>query len=97
MKTSAEGRIESVNVGTPREIVRYGRPTTTAIWKEPVVVAAGDGFASAAAPAHPVTIGLIAHLNHADRKLAQLLLDAAFAKLDPAAWDELLAMIRIPA
>jgi|SRR6266567_9035603 len=218
MQMSAEGRIDSVNVGTPREIVRYGLPTTTAIWKEPVagpvaigaqsvdgdhqadptvhggprksvyayaaedyawwseelgrrlgpgtfgdnlttsgldlgalrigeevragtallrvtqprfpcwklgvrmgspqfprrflkaarsgayfevveqgVVAAGDGIASAAAPAHPVTIGLIAHLNHADRKLAQLLLDAAFAKLDPAAWDELLAMIRIPA
>ena len=218
MKTSAEGRIESINVGTPREIVRYGRPTTTAIWKEPVegpvrilaqsvagdhqadptvhggprksvyaysvedyawwseelgrrlgpgtfgenlttsgldlnalrigeevragtallrvtqprfpcwklgarmgspqfprrflkaaragayfevveqgLVAAGEGIASAAVPSPPVTLGLIAHLNHADRKLAQLLLQAAFAKLDPAAWDELLAMIQIPA
>src|SRR3989442_6916120 len=195
MQTIAVGRIESVNVGTPREIVRYGRPTTTAIWKEPVSrrvailgqsvagdhqadpsvhggprkavyayaaedyawwseqlgrrlgpgtfgdnlttsgidlgdlrigeqvragtallrvtqprfpcwklgvrmgspqfprrflregrsgtyfsvleegeVEAGDDLAAAAAPVHPVTVGLIAHLNHADRRLALLLL-----------------------
>ena len=42
------GRVESINVGSPRQVQWHGRTVTTAIWKEPVsgrVVAGGVNLA----------------------------------------------------
>lgn len=54
-------------------------------------IGAGDAVMPSSQPDHPITIGLIAHLNHADHALGQLLLQAAHAGLGPQDWDELLA------
>jgi hypothetical protein len=43
-----------------------------------------------------VTVGLIAHLNHADRELAALLMGAVQAGLSTAEWDSLLAKVAAP-
>ena len=51
---------------------------------------AGDPIVPVSRPAHPVTVGLIAHLNHADRQLAALLMDAVQAGLSPNEWEALL-------
>ena len=48
------------------------------------------------AAGRPVTVGLIAHLNHADRQLAALLMEAVQAGLSGAEWDALLARIATP-
>jgi MOSC domain-containing protein YiiM len=53
-------------------------------------VGAGDPVERVSRPDHPVTIGLVARLNHDDVDLAQLLLQAARAGLEPAEWAELL-------
>lgn len=44
-------------------------------------VAAGDAVEVLSRPRHAVTVGLIAHLNHADRPGAKRLLEAAAADL----------------
>ncbi|MGH2717847.1 MAG: MOSC domain-containing protein [Actinomycetota bacterium] len=49
---------------------------------EPGTIAAGDRVELLSRPAHRLTIGLIAHLNHADRQLAGLLLEAAAAGIE---------------
>jgi hypothetical protein len=43
-----------------------------------------------------VTVGLIAHLNHADRHLAALLMEAVQTGLSGAEWDALLARVATP-
>ena len=53
-------------------------------------VGAGDTVETVSRPSHPVTIGLIARLNHADVNLARLMLQAARLDLDPEEWEELL-------
>jgi MOSC domain-containing protein YiiM len=57
---------------------------------QPGSVQAGDDVARLSAPNHPVTIGLIARLNHADRALALALLEAAAAGALPEGLGELL-------
>lgn len=58
---------------------------------EPGIVTAGDAIERLSRPPHPVTIGLIAHLNHADRQLASLLLQAAEAGVELEELSDLIA------
>lgn len=53
-------------------------------------VAAGDGVELLSRPAHSLTVGLIAYLNHADRAMALRLLEASETGSPPEQLDELL-------
>lgn len=80
----------------PRRFLEAARAGTYFSVVEQGDVGVGDRIESVARPAHPVTVGLIAQLNHADRPLATLLIDATRAGLSPADWDELLARVAAP-
>lgn len=77
----------------PRRFLEAARAGTYFAVVEQGDVGAGDPILPALPPTHPVTVGLIAHLNHADRQLAALLLDAVQAGLSPADWDALLGRL----
>ena len=74
----------------PRRFLEAARAGTYFAVVEQGDVGAGDPIVPASRPAHPVTVGLIAHLNHADRQLAALLMDAVQAGLSPNEWEALL-------
>src|SRR4030088_588282 len=80
----------------PRQFLEAARAGTYFAVVEEGDVAAGDPIVSASRPPHPVTVGLIAHLNHADRELAALLMEAVQAGLSPAEWETLLAKVAAP-
>ncbi len=80
----------------PRRFLEAARAGTYLAVVEQGDVAAGDAVVSESRPQHPVTVGLIAHLNHADRRLAALLMEAVEAGLSPAEWDTLLATVGQP-
>ena len=80
----------------PRRFLEAARAGTYFGVVEEGDVGAGDSIVSASRPPHPVTVGLIAHLNHADRQLAALLMEAVQAGLSGAEWDALLARIATP-
>jgi MOSC domain-containing protein YiiM len=77
----------------PRQFLEAARAGTYFAVVEEGDVGAGDPIVSASRPPHPVTVGLIAHLNHADRELAALLMGAVQAGLSAAEWDALLARV----
>jgi MOSC domain-containing protein YiiM len=79
----------------PRRFLEEGRAGAYFSVIEQGEVGAGDPVVSESRPAHPVSVGLIAHLNHADRPLAHLLLEAANAGLSPAEWEELVAQANL--
>jgi len=54
-------------------------------------VAAGDELKVVFRPQHPVSLALLAHLNHTDKKLAALMLAAAEAGLSEQEWEFLAA------
>jgi MOSC domain-containing protein YiiM len=80
----------------PRRFLEAARAGTYFAVVEEGDVGAGDPIVSVSRPPHPVTVGLIAHLNHADRQLAALLMEAVQAGLSGAEWDALLARIATP-
>ncbi|MEA2535348.1 MAG: hypothetical protein QOJ93_3159 [Actinomycetota bacterium] len=80
----------------PRRFLEAARAGTYFAVVEEGEVGAGDPIVSASRPHHPVTVGLIAHLNHADRQLAALLMEAVQAGLSGAEWDALLARVATP-
>ena len=80
----------------PRRFLEAARAGTYFAVVEQGDVGAGDSIMSASRPSHPVTVGLIAHLNHADRELAALLMDAVRAGLSPGEWEALLARVAAP-
>ena len=80
----------------PRRFLEAARAGTYFAVVELGDVGAGDPIVPASRPAHPVTVGLIAYLNHADRQLAALLMDAVQAGLSPADWEALLARVVAP-
>jgi MOSC domain-containing protein YiiM len=75
----------------PRRFLEAARAGTYFAVVEEGDVGAGDAIVSASRPPHPVTVGLIAQLNKADRELAALLMEAVKAGLSAAEWDALLA------
>jgi MOSC domain-containing protein YiiM len=77
----------------PRRFLEAARAGTYFAVVEEGEVGAGDTIVSVSRPPHPVTVGLIAHLNNADRQLAALLMDAIGAGFSPAEWDVLLARV----
>jgi MOSC domain-containing protein YiiM len=77
----------------PRRFLEAARAGTYFAVVEEGDVGAGDPIVSASRPRHPVSVGLIAHLNHADRELAALLMEAVQAGLSAAEWDALLAKV----
>jgi MOSC domain-containing protein YiiM len=80
----------------PRRFLEAARAGTYLAVVEEGDVGAGDPIVSASRPSHPVTVGLIARLNHADRELAALLMEAVQAGLSRAEWDALLARVAGP-
>jgi len=80
----------------PRRFLEAARAGTYFAVVEEGDVGAGDSIVSASRPPHPVTVGLIAHLNHADRELAALLMEAVQVGLSPVEWDALLARVAVP-
>jgi MOSC domain-containing protein YiiM len=80
----------------PRRFLEAARAGTYFAVVQQGDVGAGDPIVSASRPPHPVTVGLIAHLNHADRQLAALLMEAVQAGLSPAEWDALLTRVATP-
>src|ERR1700730_261119 len=80
----------------PRRFLEAARAGTYFAVAEEGDVGAGDPIVSVTRPHHPVTVGLIAHLNHADRQLAALLMEAVQAGLSGAEWDALLARVATP-
>ncbi len=56
----------------------------------------GDAIVGVYRPEHPVTIGLIAYLNDADRNLAKVLLRAVEDGLGEEAWAEIVSGIDLP-
>ena len=75
----------------PRRFLEAARAGAYFSVVEPGDVGAGDPVERVSRPDHPVTIGLVARLNHDDVDLARLFLEAARAGLEPGAWAELLA------
>jgi MOSC domain-containing protein YiiM len=80
----------------PRRFLEAARAGTYFAVVEQGDVGAGDPIASSCRPPHPVTVGLIAYLNHADRELAALLMEAVQAGLAASEWDALLARVAAP-
>ena len=74
----------------PRRFLAAARAGCYFAVVEPGDVGAGDGIEAVTAPGHPVTIGLIAQLNDADRTLAGLLMEAASTGLSDEEWAVLL-------
>jgi len=62
--------------GFPRRFLAARRPGSYFSVVHEGDVEAGDSLEQIARPAHPVTVGLIARFNHADRELALRLLEA---------------------
>ena len=79
----------------PRRFLEAARAGTYFAVVEQGDVGAGDAVVPAEPPAHPVTVGLIAYLNHADRQLGSLLLDAVQVGLSPEEWEALLAGVAV--
>jgi len=79
----------------PRRFLEEGRAGAYFAVVEQGDVGAGDTVETVSRPSHPVTIGLIARLNHADVNLARLMLQAARVDLGPEEWEELLARVRV--
>jgi MOSC domain-containing protein YiiM len=77
----------------PRRFLEAARAGTYFAVVEEGDVGAGDAIVSASRPTHPVTVGLIAQLNQADRELAALLMEAVQADLSASEWDALLARV----
>ena len=77
----------------PRRFLEEARAGAYFAVVEQGELGAGDAVETVSRPSHPVTIGLIAQLNHADVHLAQLMLQAARADLGPEEWQELLAQV----
>jgi MOSC domain-containing protein YiiM len=75
----------------PERFLAAKRPGTYVAVLEEGSVAAGDPVELVHRPEHGLTVGLIAHLNHADRPLALLLLEAVEAGLEPAELQDLIA------
>lgn len=75
----------------PRRFLAAGRAGTYLSVVEEGEIGAGDPVRVVSRPAHPVTVGLIAHLNHADRPLALALLEAAEAGLTAQEWRTMLS------
>jgi MOSC domain-containing protein YiiM len=80
----------------PRRFLEAARAGTYFAVVEQGDVGAGDPITSSCRPPHPVTVGLIAYLNHADRELAALLMEAVQAGLAASEWDALLARVAAP-
>lgn len=74
----------------PKRFLEAGRAGAYVSVVTEGAVRAGDALEVVSRPAHPVTVGLIAYLNHADRELALLLLQAAEAGISPDEWQDLL-------
>lgn len=74
----------------PRRFLLGERAGTYLGVVEPGTVAVGDGVELISRPPHRLTIGLIAHLNHADRQLALLLLQAAEAGVELSELSDLI-------
>ena len=81
----------------PRRFLEEGRAGAYFAVVEQGDVGAGDAVEPVSRPGHPVTLGLIARLNHADVDLARLMLEAARADLSPEDWEELMARARMGA
>ncbi len=60
-------------------------------------VGAGDSVKVVHRPPHPVTLGLLAHLNNMDRRFGHLLRRLARKDLTPGEWNEVLGPLRLPA
>lgn len=75
----------------PRRFLAAGRAGTYLSVAEEGEVGAGDPVTIVSRPGHRVTVGLIAHLNHTDRALALLLLEAAEAGITPQEWQTMLS------
>ncbi|HEU5002208.1 MAG TPA: MOSC domain-containing protein [Actinomycetota bacterium] len=74
----------------PKRFLEAGRAGTYVTVLSEGAVQAGDAIEVVTRPTHPVTVGLVAHLNHADRELALLLLQAAEAGISLDEWQDLL-------
>ncbi|GAC1366265.1 MAG: MOSC domain-containing protein [Actinomycetota bacterium] len=74
----------------PKRFLKAARAGAYCSVVEEGAVEAGDPVVLVSQPDHPVTIGLIAHLNSTDRQLAQLLMDAVPAGLSPEEWAAIL-------
>jgi MOSC domain-containing protein YiiM len=81
----------------PRRFLEEGRAGAYFAVVEQGDVGAGDAVEPVSRPGHPVTLGLIARLNHADVNLARLMLEAVRADLSPEDWQELMALARMGA
>ncbi|HLI57062.1 MAG TPA: MOSC domain-containing protein [Actinomycetota bacterium] len=75
----------------PRRFLLGERAGTYLGVVEPGSVAVGDPIELLSRPGHRLTIGLVAHLNHADRQLALLLLEAAEAGVELDELSDLIA------
>ncbi len=80
----------------PREFLRSGRSGAYLAVVAVGDVGAGDAVESISRPDHPVTIGLLAHLNDRDPKLGGYLLEAAGQPLEDETWRDLLQAAEVP-
>lgn len=74
----------------PKRFLEAGRAGTYVTVLTEGEVRAGDAIEVVSRPSHPVTVGLVAYLNHTDRELALLLLQAAEAGISLDEWEDLL-------
>lgn len=77
--------------GFPRRFRAAGRPGLYFAVLEPGAVATGDPIEVTHLPTHPITIGLIGHLNTADRELARMLMQLCRQDLSAQEWRQLLS------
>lgn len=81
----------------PLTFLRAGRTGAYLAVVEAGDVGAGDRVDRIRRPDHPVTVGLVAYLNHHDRQLAAYLVQAAGAGVDRRSWRDLLEAAEVPA
>jgi MOSC domain-containing protein YiiM len=79
----------------PRRFAMAGRAGTYLAIVEEGHVQAGDPIEVVHRPAHPVTIGLLAHLDYHDRPVRVLVERAAHIGLEPKEWDDLFVQLGV--
>jgi MOSC domain-containing protein YiiM len=77
----------------PERFAIGGRPGAYLAIIEEGDLGAGDRIEVVERPDHPISVGLIAGLDHEDRGLAQILMQATQSDLSAEQWTELLSQI----
>jgi len=81
----------------PRRFREAGRAGAYFSIVRPGDVGAGDPVRVTHRPTHPVSLGMLAHLNSLDRRFAHLIMRLARKDLTPEEWNEVLGPLQLPA